>query len=83
MLSSGLAGHITWVFGVNSMKEAFERGREFSLDGHIDKIRCPYLICHGGSDVLSVQQALKVYNYAKSKGVNVTLENPSFRFSIV
>jgi dipeptidyl aminopeptidase/acylaminoacyl peptidase len=44
------------------------------LEGHVDKIRCPYLICHGGSDVLSVQQALKVYEYAKTHGVDVTLE---------
>lgn len=72
--SHGLAGHITWVFGVRNMAEAFERGRDFALEGHIDKIRCPYLICHGGSDVLSVQQALKVYDYAKANGVNVTLE---------
>jgi dipeptidyl aminopeptidase/acylaminoacyl peptidase len=70
----GLAGHITWVFGVPDMRAAFEKGREFVLEGHIDKIRCPYLICHGGSDVLSVQQALKVHEYAKSHGVEVTLE---------
>ena len=72
--SHGLAGHIKWVFGVSSMQQAFEKGRDFVLEGHIDKIRCPYLICHGGSDVLSVQQALKVYDYAKAKGVDVTLE---------
>ncbi len=70
----GLAGHIKWVFGVASMQEAFDRGRDFKLEGHIDKIRCPYLICHGGSDVLSVQQAMKVYDYAKASGVDVTLE---------
>jgi dienelactone hydrolase len=72
--SHGLAGHIKWVFGVPDMTAAFEKGRAFVLEGHIDKIRCPYLICHGGSDVLSVQQALKVYEYAKMHGVDVTLE---------
>lgn len=70
----GLAGHIRWVFGVNSMKEAFEKGKDFTLDGVIDKIRCPYLIVHGGYDVLGVAQASKVYNYAKEHGVDVTLQ---------
>ena len=37
-------------------------------------MRCPYLICHGGADVLSVEQATKLYGYASKKGVNVTLE---------
>ncbi len=70
----GLAEHIKWVFGVASMEEAFEKGRDFNLEGHIDKIRCPYLICHGGSDVLSVQQANKVYDYARAHDVDATLE---------
>lgn len=70
----GLADHIKWVFGAATMKEAFEKGRDFKLEGHIDKIRCPYLICHGGSDVLSVRQARQVYDYASAKGVDVTLE---------
>ena len=71
--SHGLAGHIRWVFGVDSMEEAFEKGKNFILDGVIDKIRCPYLIVHGGYDVLGVDQAQKVYDYAKSNGVDVTL----------
>lgn len=70
----GLAEHIKWVFGVSSMDEAFEKGRDFKLEGHIEKIRCPYLICHGGSDVLSVRQATQAYEHAKSAGVDVTLE---------
>ena len=71
--SHGLAGHIRWVFGVNSMVEAFEKGKDFVLEGVIDKIRCPYLIVHGGYDVLGVDQAQKVYDYAKANGVDVTL----------
>lgn len=71
--SHGLAGHIRWVFGASSMKEAFEKGKDFKLEGVIDKIRCPYLIVHGGYDVLGVDQAQKVYDYAKQNGVDVTL----------
>src|SRR5690606_28484283 len=69
----GLAGHIRWVFGASSMQDAFEKGKDFKLEGVIDKIRCPYLIVHGGYDVLGVDQAQKVYDYAKKNGVDVTL----------
>lgn len=72
--SHGLAGHIRWVFGAKSMKEAFEKGKDFVLEGVIDKIKCPYLILHGGYDVLGVDQAKKVYDYAKQHGVDVTLD---------
>jgi dienelactone hydrolase len=71
--SHGLAGHIKWVFGVGSMIEAFEKGKDFTLEGVVENMRCPYLICHGGSDVLSVEQATKLYDHAKEKAVDVTL----------
>jgi len=71
--SHGLAGHIRWVFGAETMAEALVKGEKFSLDGVIDKIQCPYLIVHGGYDVLGVDQAQKVYDYAKENGVDVTL----------
>lgn len=70
--SHGLAGHITWVFGVNSMSEAMEKGKDFKLEGVVGKIRCPYLICHGGSDVLSVEQAAKLNEHAVAAGIDVT-----------
>jgi len=59
---------------VKTMAEAIEKGKAFDLDGVIDKIKCPYLIVHGGYDVLGVEQASKVYDYAKSNGVDVTLD---------
>ena len=55
------------------MIEAFEKGKDFALDGVVENMRCPYLICHGGSDVLSVEQATKLYDHAKEKAVDVTL----------
>ena len=70
---NGLAGHIKWVFGAKTMEEAFARGENLTLDGVVDKIQCPYLILHGGHDVLGVGQATQVYEYAKSHGVDVTL----------
>jgi dienelactone hydrolase len=69
----GLAGHIKWVFGVATMTDAIERFKAFTLDGVLEDMRCPYLIVHGGHDVLGMSQARKVYDYAKAHGVDVTL----------
>jgi len=55
------------------MAEAKERAKAFTLDGVLDHLRCPYLIVHGGYDVLGMSHATKVYEYAKSKGKDVTL----------
>ena len=69
----GLAGHIKWVFGVGSMEEAIEKGRKFTLAGVLGEMSCPYLIVHGGHDVLGVRQAKRVHDYAAEHGVDVTL----------
>jgi pimeloyl-ACP methyl ester carboxylesterase len=69
----GLAEHIKWVFGQPSMRAAMEKARDFTLDGHLEHMRCPFLVMHGGHDVLTVSQAHKVYDYAQAKGVDVTL----------
>ncbi|MGE0314208.1 MAG: alpha/beta hydrolase family protein [Lautropia sp.] len=69
----GLAKHIRWVFGEPTMKAAMAKARAFTLDGHLEHMRCPFLVMHGGHDVLTVSQAQKVYDYGKAKGVDVTL----------
>ena len=69
----GLAMHMKWVFGGKTMAEVIEIARPFKLKGVLDSMRCPYLVLHGGHDVLGVDNAKTVYEYAKSKGVNVTL----------
>jgi dienelactone hydrolase len=68
----GIAGHIKWVFGAATMREALELTKEYTLDGVLDQMRCPYLIVHGGHDVLGVRQAGQTADYARSKGVDVT-----------
>jgi hypothetical protein len=55
------------------MKEAMQKARNFTLEGHLEDMQCPYLVLHGGHDVLTVSQARKVYDYGRSKGVDVTL----------
>ena len=68
----GLAGHFLWVMGARSMKEVAEKVSKFRLEGVLDHMKCPYLIVHGGFDVLGVKQAQVVRDYAASKGVDVT-----------
>ncbi len=72
--SHGLASHIKWVFGVGSIAAAKDRFTAFTLEGHLAQMQCPYLIVHGGFDVLSVDQAHKVYEDAKTHAVSVTLK---------
>jgi dienelactone hydrolase len=69
----GLAGHMRWVFGGRSMAEVAEICKRFRLEGVLDEMKCPYLICHGGHDVLGVQTAQLVYDYARNAGIDVTL----------
>jgi len=70
----GLAHHIKWVLGVESMAQANERFPEFTLNGVLESMKCPYLIIHGAHDVLVLKQARQVYEYARDHGVDVTLK---------
>jgi dienelactone hydrolase len=68
-----LANHMKWVFGASTMAEAIARAKPFKLEGVLEEMRCPYLVLHGGHDVLGVENARTVYEYAKKKGVKATL----------
>jgi pimeloyl-ACP methyl ester carboxylesterase len=68
-----LAEHIKWVFGADSMAQAADIAVPFRLSGALENMRCPYLIIHGGHDVLGVSEVSTVYDYAKSHGLDVTL----------
>lgn len=67
-----LAGHLRWVFGQPTMAKVNEVAAPFKLEGVLDEMKCPFLICHGGHDVLGVQTAGIVYDYAKKAGLDVT-----------
>jgi len=71
--SHALANHMKWVMGAKSMAEAIEKAARFKLEGVLDGMRCPYLVLHGGHDVLGVENSKTVYEYAKQHGVDVTL----------
>lgn len=68
----GLAGHIKWVLGAETVAEAIEKAKPYSLDGVLEDMQCPYLVVHGGHDVLGVQHARKLVDYAERHGVDVT-----------
>jgi len=68
-----LAGHMKWVLGAKSMAEAIEKAKPFKLEGVLNEMKCPYLVLHGGHDVLGVENSKTVYEYAKQHGVKVTL----------
>jgi len=67
------APQIRWVFGEQSMASVLERLGDFSLAEVIGGIQCPFLVVHGGYDVLGVTRATKLYEAAKGAGVDVTL----------
>jgi dienelactone hydrolase len=71
--SHALAGHMKWVLGAKSMAEAIEKAKPFKLEGVLNGMKCPYLVLHGGHDVLGVENSKTVYEYAKQHGVKVTL----------
>jgi len=68
-----LAGHMKWVLGARTMAEAIEKAKPFKLEGVLNAMKCPYLVLHGGHDVLGVENSKTVYDYAKKHGVKVTL----------
>ncbi len=69
----GLAPHIRWVFGSKTMAEAHVAMQPFVLAGHLDHMTCPWLILHGGHDVLTVTAATKAHDYAHARGVKVDM----------
>lgn len=39
-----------WIFGVDSLDTALKKLEPFRLDGVVQKMRCPFLVTHGGED---------------------------------
>lgn len=68
-----LAGHMKWVMGAKSMAEAVNLAKPFKLEGVLDDMKCPYLVLHGGHDVLGVETVTQVHDYARARGIDVTL----------
>jgi pimeloyl-ACP methyl ester carboxylesterase len=51
-----------WVVGAKTPEEAIEIAKKFSLDGVVQKMRCPFLVTHGGNDrIVPLPSAPKLY----------------------
>ena len=60
--------------GAKTMAEAVKIAKPFKLEGVLDSMQCPYLVLHGGHDVLGVDTVKLVHDYAKARGIDVTLK---------
>jgi dienelactone hydrolase len=42
--------HICWILGVPTVEDALRKLEPFRLDGVVQRMRCPFLLTHGGDD---------------------------------
>lgn len=42
--------HVFWAFGARDMDDFLSRAAEMTLEGHLDRIRVPFLVTHGAKD---------------------------------
>ena len=43
-------GHVFWVFGAKDMDDFLEKTKDMNLNGHMDRIKVPFLVTHGMQD---------------------------------
>jgi dienelactone hydrolase len=43
-------GHVFWVFGAKDMEDFLEKTKDMNLNGHMDRIKVPFLVTHGVND---------------------------------
>ena len=61
-----LRPQLRWIVGAGDEAEARNLLGEFTLEGVVQNIRCPLLICHGADDrVMSVEGAHRLYEKAQ------------------
>ncbi|MEV5020896.1 alpha/beta hydrolase [Sphingobium sp. LMA1-1-1.1] len=54
--------HVMWAFGAKDMDEFLEKSRGMNLNGHMDRIKVPFLVTHGAQDrQISVSYADDLY----------------------
>lgn len=42
--------HVMWAFGARDMDDFLDKSRDMNLNGHMDRIRVPFLVTHGAHD---------------------------------
>ncbi len=54
--------HVMWAFGAADMDEFLQKASGMNLNGHMDRVRVPFLVTHGAQDrQISVQYAHDCY----------------------
>jgi dienelactone hydrolase len=54
--------HVFWAFGASGMDDFLVRAVDMTLEGHLDRIRVPFLVTHGAKDrQISVDYAHRTY----------------------
>lgn len=52
-----------WAFGAKDMEDFLEKSQNMNLNGHMDRIKVPFLVTHGARDrQISVDYADDLYN---------------------
>lgn len=60
--------HICWVLGVDTTDQALDALRDFTLEGIVQEIRCPFLVVHGTNDAqVPLSDAHTLYERAGSE----------------
>jgi dienelactone hydrolase len=85
--------HVFWAFGAKDMADFLEKTATMDLNGHLDRIRVPFLVTHGASDrqiplayahqtyeqlVNSPQRELKIFTAREGGVEHVGADNMSF-----
>ena len=54
--------HVMWAFGALDMDDFMNKASDMNLNGHMDRVRVPFLVTHGADDrQISVQYAHQCY----------------------
>ena len=55
--------HVMWVFGASDMDDFFEKSKDMNLNGHMERIKVPFLVTHGEKDrQISVDYARQAFD---------------------
>lgn len=55
--------HVMWAFGADTMEDFLEKSTDMNLNGHMDRIKVPFLVTHGANDrQISVGYADDLYD---------------------
>jgi dienelactone hydrolase len=85
--------HVHWAFGAQNMESFLEKARAMTLEGHLHRVRVPFLVTHGANDrqiplayahqtydqlVNSPKRELKIFTAREGGVEHVAADNMSF-----